>query len=88
MQPGARRTFNQEDRQVEFCEDYYRVAEEHDKESLRNRKENSDTLLIIASRPGSLDEHMLIRAIGWSIFRRRHRIYHPSRVSTPARPER
>jgi hypothetical protein len=77
---------NQECHRAEFYKGYYRVAEENDKKMLKSRKEDLDTLLIFVSSTGSLDERILIRMIGWSVFRRRHRIHHPSRVSAPARP--
>ena len=76
----------QADHQAEFYKDYHKVAKEYDKEFLKNRKEDLDTLLIFVSPAANVDQCMLIGAAGWSIFCPRHRVHHPGRYSKPARP--
>lgn len=72
------------DHRAEFYEDYHKVAKEYDKEFQKNRKDDLDTILIFVSSETSVDGHILIRAIGWSIFCCCHCIYYPVRLYTSA----
>ena len=78
---------SQGDDQAEFYEEYYRVAKEYDREFLKNHKEDLDALLVFVSSARSVDEHILIGLLDWSIFCSCHGIDRPGQLGTPARPK-
>ena len=75
---------DQDGHQARFYEDYRKVAEEYDREFLKNYDEDLSTTLIFVSLAPGFPLLVLIRASGWSIFCSHLRIHYPGRFSAPA----
>ena len=77
-----------EDHQAQFYKDYRKVAEEYDKEFMKEYNEDLNTTLIFVSSPSRSDGPVLMKASGRSVLRRRIRVHHSGPVSTSARSQR
>jgi hypothetical protein len=76
---------NDEGHRVQFYDTYRKVAEEYDKEFVKQHDEDLNTTLIFVSSASKVGERVLTQLPGRSIFCRRFRIHNRSRSSAPTR---
>ena len=74
------------DKKARFYEDYRKIAGEYDREFIKKYDEDLNTTLIFVSPTRNFVERLVTSASGRSVFRRRVRVHHSSRLSTSARP--
>ena len=74
-----------EGHRVQFYDNYRKVAEEYDKEFVKQHDEDLNTTLIFVSLAPKSGEHVLTELPGRSIFRCRFRIHNRGRSSAPTR---
>ena len=72
-----------EGHRVQFYDNYRKVAEEYDKEFVKQHDEDLNTTLIFVSLAPKSSEHVLTKLPGRSIFRCRFRFHNRSRSSAP-----